>query len=120
MAEDEGVIGVLDNYVLDALVMPTFTSFHLPAIAGLPVITVPLGFYPPNTGLKWNSKGTLINIAPGIPFAISFIGRKWSEETLIGLAYAFEQRTQVRKLVRPLYSPSCDLRDQLVSQFSRR
>lgn len=36
MAGPQGVIGVLDRYNLDALVMPTFASFHLPAIAGLP------------------------------------------------------------------------------------
>lgn len=103
MAEEDGIVGALDRYGLDALVMPTFASFRLPAIAGLPVITVPLGFFPAGTELARNSRGDLVNIAPGIPFGISFLGKKWSEETLIGLAYAFEQRTKVRERMKPVH-----------------
>lgn len=112
MAEQDGILGVLDKYGLDALVMPTFTAFHLPAVAGLPVVTVPLGFFPPETKVISNAKGTLVNIAPGIPFGISFIGRRWSEETLIGLAYAFEQRTKVRRQMKPLQVPTYELQNQ--------
>ena len=109
MAEEEGVLGALDRHNLDALIMPTFASFHLPAIAGLPVITVPLGFYPPDTPVVMNLKGTTVSVGPGIPFGIAFLGRRWSEETLIGLAYAFEQRTMVRQARKPLISPSFEL-----------
>ena len=111
MAEEQGVIGTLDRYGLDALVMPTFTSFHLPSIAGLPIITVPLGFYPPNTATVMNLKRTLVNIAPNVPFGIAFIGRRWSEETLISLAYAFEQRTMIRKKRKPYMLPTFELGD---------
>lgn len=111
MAEEEGVLGALDRYNLDALIMPTFASFHLPAIAGLPVITVPLGFYPANTPVVMNPKGTMVSVGPGIPFGIAFLGRRWSEEMLIGLAYAFEQRTMVRRARKPLISPSFELGD---------
>ena len=109
MAEEQGVLGVLDRYNLDALIMPTFASFHLPAIGGLPIVTVPLGFYPAETRLTMNLKGTLVSIAPGVPFGIAFIGRRWSEETLISLAFAFEQRTQIRRMRRPLVSPTFEL-----------
>ena len=101
MAEELGVVGALDRYGLDALVMPTFASFHLPAIAGLPIVTVPLGAYTAHTTPVMNSKGTMYNVAPNIPFGIAFIGRRWSEETLISLAYAFEQRTMVRGNIKP-------------------
>ncbi len=111
MAEEEGVLGALVEYNLDALIMPTFASFHLPAIAGLPVITVPLGFYPADTLVVMNPKGTMMSIGPGIPFGIAFLGRRWSEELLIGLAYAFEQRTMVRKRMKPLVSPTFELGD---------
>ncbi|MCJ1453669.1 hypothetical protein MMC28_004017 [Mycoblastus sanguinarius] len=113
MAEDQGVVGALDRYNLDALVMPTFASFHLPAIAGLPVITVPLGFFPADTSLVMNTKGTMVNVAPNIPFGIAFIGRRWSEETLISLAYAFEQRTMVRRKMQPYIAPTFELGDQI-------
>ena len=109
MAEEDGVLGVLDRYNLDALVMPTFASFHLPAIAGLPIVTVPLGFHPAGTRSRMNLKGTMVSVAPGVPFGISFIGRRWSEETLISLAYAFEQRTQTRRKIRPLISATYEL-----------
>ena len=109
MAEDHGVIGALDRWHLDALIMPTFTSFYLPGIAGLPVVTVPLGFFPPDTPLSMNMRGTLFNIAPGIPFGLAFVGRRWSEETLISLAYAFERRTMIRRRRRPDIQPSTQL-----------
>ena len=111
MAEEQGIIGVLDRYGLEALVMPTFTSFHLPSIAGLPIVTVPLGFYPPNTAIAMNLKGTMVDVAPNVPFGIAFIGRRWSEETLISLAYAFEQRTMIRKKRKPYILPTFELGD---------
>lgn len=109
MAEDQGIIGALDRYGLDALVMPTFASFHLPSIAGLPIVTVPLGFYGFETAIAMNLKGTMVNVAPNVPFGIAFIGRRWSEETLISLAYAFEQRTMIRKKGKPYIIPRFEL-----------
>ena len=93
--------------------MPTFTSFHLPSIAGLPVVTVPMGYYPEGTPVKMNPKGNLVQAAPGIPFGLAFVGRQWSEETLISLAYAFEQRTQVRQRQKPLIQASFELGMQI-------
>ena len=39
------------------------------------------------------------------------MGRKWSEEMLIGLAYAFEQRTKVRDTVVPYILLTTELAD---------
>ena len=121
MGGEQGVLGALDRFDLDALVMPTFASFHLPAIAGLPIITVPLGFYPADTPLVMNLKGDMVSVAPNIPFGIAFIGRAWSEETLISLAYAFEQRTMVRRRVKAHITPDFELRvsKQSTMQSSR-
>ena len=58
-----------------------------------------------------NLKGTLVDVAPNIPFGIAFIGRRWSEETLISLAYAFEQRTMIRKKGKPYIIPTFELGD---------
>ena len=113
MAEEQGVTGVLDRHNVDALVMPTFASFHLPAIAGFPVITVPLGFFPAGTTLVMNAKGTMVNIAPNVPFGLAFIGRRWSEATMISLAYAFEQRTMICRKMRPYVTPTFELGDQI-------
>ena len=33
----------------------------------------------------------------GLPLGITFMGRAWSEATLLKLAYAFEQASKVRK-----------------------
>jgi amidase len=57
----------------------TFVGSSGPAaIAGYANVTVPAGFAGP------------------LPVGISFIGGRWAEPTLIGLAYAFEQATLVR------------------------
>ena len=111
MGLEEGVEGALDKFDCDILAMPTFSSFHLPAIAGLPVITVPLGFYPANTPLVMNLKGNMVSVAPNVPFGISFVGRRWSEEKLVAAAYAFEQHTLVRSRVKPHIAPTFELAD---------
>jgi amidase len=48
------------------------------AVAGYPAITVPMGY------------------AHGLPLGITFMGRAWSEATLLKLAYAYEQAGKVR------------------------
>lgn len=44
-------------------------------------------------------------------FGISFLGARFSEARLIGLAYAFEQRTLVRNKVQPYIVPNIELAD---------
>ena len=48
-------------------------------------------------------------VAPGIPFGISFLGKKWSEETLIEIAYAFEQKSLVRRKLKRYIEPTKEL-----------
>jgi Asp-tRNA(Asn)/Glu-tRNA(Gln) amidotransferase A subunit family amidase len=40
----------------------------------------------------------------GLPVGLTFMGMRWSEPTLIKFAYAFEQKTKVRK--PPEFIPS--------------
>ena len=107
----EGITGLLKNYSLDALVLPTDFAPGLPALIGSPVITVPLGFYPSNEPIVRNRRGNLVETGPNIPFGISFLGDKWNEASLIGFAYAFEQRTKVRDQVQPYLVPKTELVD---------
>jgi amidase len=95
LAGAEGIDRMLAADKLDAIVAPTggpawttdlVTGDHflgsssaLAAIAGYPAITVPMGQ------------------VRDLPVGISFFGAAWSEEKLIGIAYAFEQRTQARQ-----------------------
>jgi amidase len=62
-----GVLGALETYELDALILPTDVSPELPAAAGLPVVTVPMGFYPSNTSVQMTDRG-LVEVGPNIPF----------------------------------------------------
>jgi len=95
LTREEGIDAALAKYKLDALVAPTAGpswlidlidgdhdtggSSSLAAVAGYPAIAVPAGFL------------------FGLPMGISFFGAAWSEPTLLRIAYAFEQATQVRK-----------------------
>jgi amidase len=56
------------------------------AVSGYPAITVPAGH------------------DAGLPIGITFIGRRWAEPKLLGLAYNFEQATHVR--VPPQFIPT--------------
>jgi amidase len=56
------------------------------AVSGYPDITVPAGH------------------DAGLPLGITFIGRRWSEPKLLGLAYNYEQATHIR--VPPQFIPT--------------
>ncbi len=94
LSRTEGIDAVLEKHQLDALVMPTtgpafcidlINGDHYvggassaAAMAGYPAITVPAGE------------------VSGLPVGLTFVGRAFSELTLLRLAYAFEQATQAR------------------------
>ncbi|KAF2202801.1 amidase [Delitschia confertaspora ATCC 74209] len=108
-----GLLGALQNYSLDAIVVPTIVASGQSAIVGAPIVTVPLGAFPHNTTVVANSRGNLNATAPNIPFGIAFAGKHWSEAELIGFAYAFEQRTMVRGKISPHVVPVTELSDVL-------
>ncbi|MCJ1271812.1 hypothetical protein MMC22_011717 [Lobaria immixta] len=70
IAGPQGILGLLANFSLDALILPTAYSPGLPALAGLPVVTVPLGFFPYNTTVVRNERKTLVEVGPNIPYVL--------------------------------------------------
>ncbi len=95
----EALVGLMEAHHLDALILPfrTFrtdpvglTSSHtqtpdarnnLSSYTGLPTIVVPGGFFP----------------ADGMPFGVQFLGRPFTEPTLIKVASGFEATAPHRK-----------------------
>jgi amidase len=80
----DGVEGTDDDF--DAILFPQNRGAGAPAKAGYPSIVVPGGYVPPT--------GAVLNPAP---FGVTFSGRAFSEPTLLGLAYAYEQATKHRQ-----------------------
>lgn len=62
-----GLLGALDRFDLDAIVLPTSIAPGFAAIVGAPVITVPLGFYGNDTEVLRDSRRDLVRIGPNIP-----------------------------------------------------
>jgi amidase len=106
MSKAEGVDVTFAKDKLDAIVAPTGGpawlidlvngdcsggggNSSIAAVAGYPTITVPAGY------------------SFGLPVGISFIGKPWTEATLIKLAYAYEQAAKARKA--PQFLPTANL-----------
>ncbi len=96
MSRAEGVDMAFAKDKLDAIVAPTGGpawlidlvngdcsgaggNSSMAAVAGYPTITVPVGY------------------SYGLPVGMSFIGKPWTEATLIKFAYAYEQAAKARK-----------------------
>jgi amidase len=95
LARQQGIDAVAGKFKLDAFIAPSRTPAWLtdlvngdsssnscsglPAVAGYPHITLPMGY------------------VHGLPVGISFFGAAYSEPKLISLAYAFEQLTKFRR-----------------------
>ncbi|KAK7449249.1 hypothetical protein VKT23_013394 [Stygiomarasmius scandens] len=113
LGRTRGIDATLQEFNLDALLLPAPGLTTVPAaIAGYPIVTVPLGFYPDNTTTQ--SAGPLtVYPAPGVPFGLSFLGTAFSEFDLIGFAFAYEQKTQTRlaRKAFPAAIPSTQLAD---------
>jgi amidase len=103
LARDEGLDAAFAEHRLDAIVAPSNQPAWLidpangdhyvggestpAAIAGYPNLTVPMGF------------------AFDVPIGISFMGKPWTEGTLIRLASAFEHATTDRRSPAPSSGP---------------
>lgn len=105
------ILGALEKYDLDALIIPSSMAPGYAAIAGYPIVTVPLGYYPASTNVTYNSRGTLVSLGPNFPFGLSFFGRRFSEATLVKYACAFEAATNYRQLQHPYIIPNIQLVD---------
>jgi amidase len=92
----DNVKGTADDF--DAILASANSFAGAPAKAGYPSITVPGGFVALST-LTPNDPP----IANPFPSGVTFSGPAFSEPTLIGLAYAFEQATRHR--VPPASTP---------------
>jgi amidase len=99
----EGIDAVLQEFNLDALIVPSEGMGTVPAafaglllhsrrliLTGYPIVTVPLGTLNKN----------------GQPFGLSFLGTKHSEPTLIRLMAAFEDAFPPRAIPSQLTSSS--------------
>ncbi len=105
LAGAEGIDAMLKTAGATVLVEPTYgpawlsepvygdqyggpSSSELPAVAGYPNLTVPMG------------------LVRGLPVGLSFIATKSGDATVLGAGYAYEQRAKAR--VAPRYLPTAD------------
>lgn len=105
---------LIDGYHLDALIRstddPAFrvdiikgdndssNSPSLPATAGYPHLTVPMGYI------------------RSLPVGLSFIGTAWTEKTLLQLGYAYEQVSHARQA--PKFIPSLEATPEVERAFA--
>ncbi|KAI0672174.1 amidase signature enzyme [Trametes maxima] len=111
LGSTRGIDGALRDFSLDALLLPSAVAPGPAAIAGFPIITVPLGFLPPNTTLA--PAQPTRSSGPSQPFGIAFMGTAFSEFRLISFAFAYEQAThnRLKQLAFPAAIPKTQLAD---------
>ena len=111
----------LDGYVYPAIQMPPpdetmpqdgrvsggpHSATSWVNMIGVPAVVVPAGFY-----------------ASGLPFGLEFSARPWKDGDLLGIAYAWEQATHLRKpptLVEQGLLPVTPAREARTAQAARR
>ncbi|HWK36345.1 amidase [Sphingomonas sp.] len=93
LAAAEATLLVAPSYGMAWLSDPVYgdqfqgpSASELPAIAGYPHLTVPMG------------------LAAGLPVGLSFIGPAWSDGAVLAAGYAYEQASHAR--VAPRYPPT--------------
>ena len=86
LAKEEGLDFLINKYDLDAVFFPATSGAAIGAKAGYPSIIVPSGYQ-----------------SNGAPYGVTFLGTAYSEPTLIGLAYSYEQASMLR--VPPTSTP---------------
>ncbi|RDA82865.1 hypothetical protein CP532_4234 [Ophiocordyceps camponoti-leonardi (nom. inval.)] len=112
IADNGGVKTAIEKDRLTAVIMPTSMTYSCVPYDGSPAITVPMSAYPADAPVVMNDRKEMVKSGPGVPFGISFVGKRFSEPQLIGLAYAYEQLTDVRrKLPRKLHPPTKSFSD---------
>lgn len=106
LAGPEGIDRLLSENKVDLLVSPTTgvawktdlvngdqysgpSASALPAIAGYPHLTVPMG------------------TIEGLPLGISFVGTAWDDERVLQAGYAYERASKAR--VEPAFKPSIEV-----------
>ncbi|WP_141505767.1 amidase family protein [Paenibacillus luteus] len=80
LCKEEGIDATMKEHSLDALLFPADFGARITSRAGYPSIVVPAGY-----------------TEKGVPFGVTFAARAFEEPTLIKLAYAYEQLSQVRR-----------------------
>jgi len=80
LSRADGIDRVMASERLDVLVFPGWSGAAIGAKAGYPSVIVPAGY-----------------TAEGAPIGLTFLGRAWSEATLLRVARAFESATRHRR-----------------------
>ncbi|PHH61086.1 hypothetical protein CDD81_797 [Ophiocordyceps australis] len=118
-ARIHGIPGALSDNSLDAIIMPPTFGAVAASVAGTPVITVPLGKTSSDWPVTVEYPSSPMNFSgPGQPFGIAFLGPAWSEFSLVGMAYAFEQVRGARMTIKPFIQPNTELIDILRAKTS--
>lgn len=115
-----GLTGALTNHSLDALIAPGIYCSMISSSLGTPAVTVPMARMPDDSPVIPNGGGNLNLSAPNQPVGLCFAGAAFSEMSLIEMAYAYEQRTMVRKKIQPYVQPKTELVDVVGCRKSRK
>jgi amidase len=93
---EKDMTAIFDDNSLDALIYPTGstygtigTNLRLSPNSGMPAVTVPMG-----QSIAADNPSAAVGVGAGVN--LEFLGRNYSEGTLIGMTYDFEQATHHR------------------------
>ncbi|GES63943.1 amidase protein [Aspergillus terreus] len=99
---------LLDRYQSD-IYLCSASGWHPGMVGGYPTVSIPIGTFPPDTPVQKRPASGLVQKAPGVPFSIVMVARRWEDQRLLDIAHVFEQAMDIQVSLHLKIEPTVEI-----------